>query len=72
MNQTHHQQAFPQMASKNDYHEPQQNLLAQQNSPALDMVLLYLQGHILEHGLHTFVVPASQRRSVDSNGSEKS
>ena len=43
------------MASKNDDHEPQQNLLPQQNSPALDRVLLYLQGHILEHGFQNFL-----------------
>lgn len=50
----YHEQASPQKASKNDYHEPQQNLLPQQNSPALDKGLLYLQVHILEQEFHTF------------------
>lgn len=44
------------MASRNDCHEPQQNLLPRQNNPALDMVLPCLQGHILAPGFHTFQV----------------
>ena len=52
--QTHHQKASPQMVSRNDYCEPQHNLLPQQNSPVLDKALLYVQGHILEQEFHTF------------------
>lgn len=38
---SYHPQASPQMASKNDYHELQQNLLPQQNNPPLGMDFPY-------------------------------
>lgn len=50
---TYHQRASPQMASKIDYHEPQHNLLPQQNNPILDWVLLYSPKHILEQVFQT-------------------
>lgn len=52
--QAYHEQAFPRKVSRNDYHEPRQNLLPQQNSPVLDTVLPCLQGHILVQGFQTF------------------
>lgn len=48
----YHEQASLQKASKIAAHEPQQNLLPQQNNPNLDMVFLYLQVHIEEQEFH--------------------
>lgn len=53
-NQAYQEQASPRKVSRNGYHEPQQNLLPQQNNPVLDMVLLCLWGHTLVLGFQTF------------------
>ena len=51
----YHEQASLQKASKIAAHEPQQNLLPQQNTPNLDMVCPYLLMHILELEFHTIL-----------------